>query len=66
MRDNPVGYRAEAIWDTSQTCSALTCTTTIVTVPDAYAQYRDLAGNTYAIVNHAVPVGAQPVLLENK
>ena len=64
-RQNPSGYQAEAIWDTSQTCSDGTCTTTPQTVPSAYVQYRDLAGNVTPITNDTVPVGEKPILLEN-
>jgi len=64
-RSSPAGYQAEAIWDTSQTCSNGVCTTTPVPVSSVYVQYRDLAGNVTAIVNNTVPVGEKPILLEN-
>jgi hypothetical protein len=63
-RTAPHGYQAEAIWDISQTCAS-TCTTSSQSVPNTYIQYRDLQGNVHPIANHAVPVGEQPILLEN-
>jgi len=59
------GYQAEAIWDSSQTCSKGTCSTINVTVPPTYVQYRDLAGNVTTISNNTVPVGLKPILLES-
>jgi len=59
------GYQAEAIWDSSQTCSSGTCSTVNVNVPATYVQYRDLAGNVTTISNNTVPVGLKPILLES-
>jgi len=65
-RQSPSGYQAEAIWDTSQTCSNGTCTTAPQSVPSGYVQYRDLAGNVTQIGNSTtVSVGEKPILLEN-
>ena len=60
------GYQAEAIWDTSQTCSNNVCTTNSQPVPSQYIHYRDLGGNTTNISGGSVPVGAKPILLENQ
>ena len=53
-RDN--GYAAEAVWISNSTAS--------FSVPAQYTVYRDLAGVTHTVVNHAVAVGDQPILLE--
>ena len=61
----PGGHRVEAIWDSSQTCSSSSCTTTNPRVPSIYTQYLDIQGDPpTTIVNRTVPVGLQPVLLE--
>jgi hypothetical protein len=57
-------YQAEAIWDTSQTCTNGTCTALSVSVDPRYVQYRDLTGQVTPIVNNTVPVGGKPILLE--
>ncbi len=59
------GYQAEAIWDSSQTCSHGNCSTINVTVPSTYTQYQDLDGNVITITNNTVPVGLKPILLES-
>jgi hypothetical protein len=59
------GYQAEIIWDSSQTCSSGTCTTSNQTVSGSYVDYRDLAGNSTGIANQTVSVGLKPILLEN-
>jgi hypothetical protein len=53
----------EAIWDTSQTCNAGTCTTSTQSVPSQFNAYLDLAGNTNAISGSTAPVGLKPILL---
>ena len=60
------GYQALATWDTSQSCSNGTCSTKPQPAASQYLHYRDLAGNTFSIANGTVPVGAQPILLENQ
>ena len=60
------GYQAEAIWDTSQTCSNGICGTGSQPAASQYIHYRDLAGNTTQITSGTVPVGAKPILLENQ
>jgi hypothetical protein len=59
------GYQAEAIWDSSQSCSYGNCSTLTTTVSAVYTQYRDLAGNVTVISNNKVPVGLKPILLES-
>jgi len=55
------GYQAEAIWDTALPWGQ----TTTVTVPSQYTQYRDLYSNVYPITNHQVPIGFDPIWMEN-
>jgi len=55
------GYQAQAIWDTAFTGGGANT----VTVPVEYVQYLDLYGNVYPIYNNQVPVGYNPVWLEN-
>lgn len=61
------GYQALAIWDTSQSCTNGSCSTSSFTFASPYVQYRDLAGNTTSLSGQtAVPIGAKPILLENQ
>lgn len=60
------GFLAEAIWDTSQTCSNGNCTTSNVSVGSQYSHYLDLNGTSFPITNATVPVGAKPIFLENQ
>ncbi len=60
------GYQAEAIWDTSKSCSNGICGTGPQGAPSQYVHYRDLNGNTTSITGGTVPVGAKPILLENQ
>lgn len=54
----PNGYEAEMVWDTEGPSTYL--------APEQFTQYRDLAGNAYAIPSdHQVTIGYKPVLLEN-
>ena len=61
---NSHGYLGEALWDTSQTCSHGQCQTVPHTVDNGYGHYRTLSGETLAIKNHEVPIGAKPILVE--
>jgi hypothetical protein len=62
----PGGYTALAVWDSSQTCNAGTCTTSSFTPPAQYIQYRDLQGNLLPITaGQTLQIGARPILLEN-
>ena len=60
------GFMAEAIWDTSQTCSNGNCTTSNVSVGSQYTHYLDVAGGNYPVTNGSAPVGAKPIFLENQ
>ncbi len=57
----PGDYQAAAVWD-----SALPWGQEVtVTVPSLYVQYRDLYGNVRSIKNNQVPIGYDPIWLEN-
>lgn len=60
------GYQAEAIWDTSKSCSNGVCSTSPQPAASTYLHYRDLAGNSTAISGGTVPVGAKPIWLVNQ
>ena len=57
------GNSSMLMWDTSQTCSGGTCTTTQQPVSSQWTTYQDLAGVTHAIVGGGLPVGLKPILL---
>jgi polysaccharide biosynthesis protein PslG len=61
----PNGYVAEAIWDVKETCTKKKCQTINKAVDPTYTQYRTLDGQTIAIKDNHVPIGAKPILLEN-
>ena len=60
------GYLAEAIWDTSQSCSNGACSTVSVSIDPKYIRSHDLAGDSALISNATVSVGLKPVLLANR
>jgi hypothetical protein len=61
------GVQEQAVWDTSQTCSNGTCTTSSYAPGANYTQCADLAGNTAKIkAGNSVTIGAMPILLESK
>ncbi|MGD0512880.1 MAG: hypothetical protein ABSA29_06240 [Terriglobales bacterium] len=57
------GYEAEAVWDTGESCSGGSCQTEDYAADKKYTHYRTLAGETVAISNNEVPIGAKPILL---
>ena len=60
------GYNALAVWDTTQSCNAGTCTTSTFTPPLQYTQYRDLTGLVTTFTpGQPVQIGAKPILFEN-
>ena len=59
------GLQAELIWDSSQSCSNGSCTTTQQSAPAMYTTYTDLTGANYS-VNGTVPVGIKPILLQSE
>jgi hypothetical protein len=63
--------QAEAVWDSSQTCSTVngaeSCTSSSFTPGSGYTKYQDLQGNAHSISAGAtVPIGAQPILLQSQ
>jgi polysaccharide biosynthesis protein PslG len=57
----PGGYQATAIWDAALAWGQKTT----VSVPGQYQHYRDLYGNVYPIQSNQVPIGYDPIWLEN-
>lgn len=58
------GTAAQAIWDTSQTCSNGFCTTSPQSVSPTWTNYQDITGASHSIAGGgSVPVGLKPVLL---
>lgn len=52
------------VWDTAQTCSNGSCTTSDFAAPSQYTEFDDLSGNTnQPITNGTVPIGAKPIRL---
>jgi hypothetical protein len=62
----PNGYKAIAVWDTSQTCHAGNCTTSNFSVPEGYTYSQDLSGAKTSIAGTTVEIGLKPILLENQ
>jgi len=60
------GYQSRVAWDTSMTCSKGSCTTKSVRAAPQFLHYKDLSGVSHSITNGMVPVGAKPILLENR
>ena len=60
---SPSGAQAEAIWDTSQTCSGGSCTTAQVSIPSQFNAYLDLSGNEAQLSGSSASVGLKPILL---
>jgi hypothetical protein len=51
------------VWDTSQTCSNGTCTTSNYTVPAGYGHYIDITGALHT-VSSPIALGVKPIMLE--
>jgi len=62
----PNGYLAQAVWDTSQTCSNGSCTSSSYKSPAGYINYSTIYGQTFPISGSNVPIGYQPILLANQ
>lgn len=55
----------QAVWDTSQSCSNGSCTTSTYSPSATYTKCTDLAGNSATISSgNSVTIGARPILLE--
>jgi polysaccharide biosynthesis protein PslG len=60
------GYVAQAVWDTSQTCSKSICTTVNYAVDPQFIKYLTVTGGTVTVKGTTVPIGAKPILLVNQ
>lgn len=59
------GAQAAIMWDSSQTCSSGSCTTTQRPVSSIYFHYIDLTGASFPVSGTA-PVGIKPILLQEQ
>jgi hypothetical protein len=58
------GVQTLAVWSTSQTCAAGTCTTSVYSYDPRYKQYFTLSNSeSTPLSGGTVPVGAKPILL---
>jgi hypothetical protein len=62
----PGGYKAEAAWDTSQSCKDGVCTTSNYSVGPQYTQYVTVYGEVLPVKDSVVGIGYRPILLENQ
>jgi polysaccharide biosynthesis protein PslG len=62
----PNGYVGKLVWDTADSCSGSSCSITMYAVTSEYLSYRTLAGTRVLISGGQVPIGAEPILLENQ
>jgi hypothetical protein len=62
----PEGYQGLLVWDTSGTCKNGNCTATVYPVGSQYVRYRTLDGNAIPIAGGTVPIGAKPILVQNR
>jgi hypothetical protein len=60
----PLDY-GQVVWDTAQSCNKGVCTTSNYVFPQKYVWYRNMDGNKIALTGTTVPVGYQPILIEN-
>jgi hypothetical protein len=66
------GAQAEAVWDSSQSCNAVSntenCTFSPYTLPSSpsYTTYVDLQGASHNISGGTVQIGIEPILLETQ
>jgi hypothetical protein len=60
------GYEALAVWDSAQSCRGGACSTIPYSPDHQFTHYRVLAGEKMRISAATVPIGAKPILLENK
>jgi hypothetical protein len=57
------GVQEQAVWDTSQSCSNGSCTTSSHSPSSTYTEYYDLAGDPPTPISGSVQIGAEPILL---
>jgi len=64
--NGPKGYQAQAVWDTSQSCSNGVCTFSKYTLNPKFIQYETVYGQVVQVNGSTVPIGYRPILLENQ
>jgi hypothetical protein len=57
------GTAAQAIWDTSQTCTDGRCTTSAQNISSAFTNFQDITGTNTPVTNGTVAIGIKPILL---
>jgi hypothetical protein len=62
----PNGFLGQIVWDTSQTCSKGTCTYSNYTYSPTFIQYVTLLGKVVPVRGSTVPIGYEPIFLENQ
>lgn len=60
------GVKEQAVWDTSQSCSNGSCTTSSYSPSSTYTEYYDLAGDPPTPISGGIQIGAEPILLTSK
>jgi hypothetical protein len=58
------GTAAQAIWDTSQTCTDGRCTTSTQNISSAFTNFQDITGTNTPVTNGTVAIGIKPILLK--
>jgi hypothetical protein len=56
----------EIVWDTAQSCSKGSCSTSNYTYPSGEVWYTDISGNRSALSGKTVPIGYKPILLTSQ
>jgi hypothetical protein len=64
--NKPGGYQSQLVWDTAQTCSGGSCSTSTFKASSAFLYAEDLNGTKSAINPTSVRIGLKPILLENR
>ena len=59
------GYLGQIVWDTSQTCRNGKCTFSNYTFDPKFIQYVTVYGQVIPVKGGTVPIGYQPILLQN-
>ena len=62
----PGGYQGLVVWDTNGTCANGTCTTSNYSVGSEFVKYRTLDGDAFRVAHGTVPIGAKPILVQNR
>jgi Putative Ig domain/Cellulase (glycosyl hydrolase family 5) len=56
----------QIVWDTAQSCSRGSCSTSNYTYPSAYVSYTDLTGVRTTLTGNTVPIGYKPIVLKTQ